>query len=69
MSTKRIALVTHDTRKEIMVEWVGRHRDLLREMAMFVAGATGRRITDVSKACSQSTADAVFYHLISERNV
>ncbi len=46
MKTKRIALVAHDARKDMMVEWVGQHRDVLSAMAIFATGTTGGRIVE-----------------------
>ena len=46
MSRKTIALVAHDARKDLMVDWVGRHRDVLSDMAIFTTGTTGARISE-----------------------
>ena len=46
MKTKRIALVAHDARKDMLVEWVGMHKDALSGMQIFATGTTGGRIAD-----------------------
>ncbi|MCP4317168.1 MAG: methylglyoxal synthase [Hyphomicrobiales bacterium] len=46
MNKKNIALVAHDARKDMMVDWVGRHRHALADMSIFATGTTGGRIAD-----------------------
>ena len=38
---KKIALVAHDARKPVMVEWVGRNLDILRHFELVATGTTG----------------------------
>ncbi len=40
----RFALVAHDTRKDEIVAWVGRHRDRWAWVAIYSTGTTGGRI-------------------------
>lgn len=46
MQQTRIALVAHDARKDMMVEWVGKHRNVLAGMTIFATGTTGSRIAE-----------------------
>ena len=43
---KRIALVAHDNRKEILLEWVKKHRDTLIKHKLYATGTTGKLIQD-----------------------
>ena len=38
---KKIALVAHDARKPIMVDWVGRNIDIFRQLDLVATGTTG----------------------------
>ncbi len=38
---KKIALVAHDARKPIMVDWVGRNLDIFRQLDLVATGTTG----------------------------
>lgn len=38
---KKIALVAHDARKPVMVEWVGRNLDIFRQLELVATGTTG----------------------------
>ncbi|MFO7298329.1 MAG: methylglyoxal synthase [Pseudomonadota bacterium] len=38
---KKIALVAHDARKPVMVEWVGRNLDVFRKLDLVATGTTG----------------------------
>lgn len=42
----RIALIAHDTLKDALVEWVGRHRAELARHQLLATGTTGGRILD-----------------------
>ena len=42
--TKTIALVAHDARKDLLVEWVGKHADRLGSASIVATGTTGGRI-------------------------
>ncbi len=39
---KKVALVAHDARKPIMVDWVGRNLDIFRQLDLVATGTTGR---------------------------
>ena len=39
---KRIALIAHDNRKRIMMEWANQNRELLTRHELFTTGTTGR---------------------------
>lgn len=43
-----LALVAHDDRKDDMVAWAARHRDLLAGMALVGTGTTGARVRDAT---------------------
>jgi len=43
---KTLALVAHDARKDMLVEWVGRHIDRLAGVDIVATGTTGGRIRD-----------------------
>jgi methylglyoxal synthase len=38
---KKVALVAHDARKPVLVEWVGRHLDVFRQLDLVATGTTG----------------------------
>ena len=40
----QIALVAHDAKKDVMIEWVGQHLNLLENENLFATGTTGGRI-------------------------
>ena len=44
--TKTIALIAHDARKDVLVEWVGRHTSHLAGVNIIATGTTGGRILD-----------------------
>lgn len=44
----RIALIAHDKKKDDMVEFVQRYRDIFASHELFATGTTGRIITEVS---------------------
>ncbi|MCL4766960.1 MAG: methylglyoxal synthase [Hyphomicrobiaceae bacterium] len=39
---KKVALVAHDARKPIMVDWVGRNLDIFRQLDLVATGTTGK---------------------------
>lgn len=41
-----VALIAHDARKDLMVEWVGRHLKQLTSIEIVATGTTGSRIAD-----------------------
>ncbi|WP_444929653.1 methylglyoxal synthase [Microbulbifer sp. SSSA002] len=43
-ATKRVALVAHDNRKDAMIQWCLRHRDLLKKHQLLATGTTGGKI-------------------------
>ena len=43
---KTLALVAHDARKDMLVEWVGRHIARLSDVDIVATGTTGGRIRD-----------------------
>jgi len=47
MARSTIALVAHDAKKGDLVEWVGRHRDILAPAKLYATGTTGGRVRDV----------------------
>ncbi|WP_419913342.1 methylglyoxal synthase [Hoeflea sp.] len=44
MSVNKIALVAHDACKDLMVQWVGKHINRLRQISVVATGTTGGRI-------------------------
>lgn len=42
----RLGLVAHDAKKDMLIDWIGRHIDLLRETKLFTTGTTGGRILE-----------------------
>ncbi|MEL6522238.1 MAG: methylglyoxal synthase [Pseudomonadota bacterium] len=44
--TARIALVAHDAKKDLMVEWAHRHVDVLGGFEIFATGTTGKRLSE-----------------------
>lgn len=42
----KIALVAHNEKKELMLEFVKKHKSLLQEHELFGTGTTGKMITD-----------------------
>ncbi|MEW5248811.1 methylglyoxal synthase [Microbulbifer discodermiae] len=40
-ASKRVALVAHDHRKQMLVDWCGRHRQLLQRHRLLATGTTG----------------------------
>ncbi len=45
---KSIALVAHDNRKSIMVDWCCRHREALQEHRLYATGTTGTLVAQAS---------------------
>jgi methylglyoxal synthase len=45
-TTKRIALVAHDNKKEDLVEWAYYNRTVLRDHELFATGTTGKLIEE-----------------------
>lgn len=43
---KKVALVAHDARKPVMVEWVGRNIDIFRQLELVATGTTGTVLLD-----------------------
>lgn len=43
---KKIALVAHDARKPMMLDWVGRHLDVFRQVDLVATGTTGKVLLD-----------------------
>lgn len=43
---RRIALIAHDARKPVLVEWVGRHLAVLEPQALIATGTTGARLLE-----------------------
>ena len=43
---KKIALVAHDARKPVMIEWVGRNIDIFRQLELVATGTTGTVLLD-----------------------
>lgn len=41
-----IALIAHDSRKPMLADWVGRHRDVLAPHLLLTTGTTGARIAE-----------------------
>lgn len=39
---KKYALVAHDARKPLMIEWVGRNLDIFRQLDLIATGTTGK---------------------------
>lgn len=48
-TTKRIALVAHDKRKEELLAWAKRNRELLAQHSLVATGTTGKIIEDELK--------------------
>jgi methylglyoxal synthase len=46
MHRRRIALIAHDARKPLLVDWVGRHLALLEPHALIATGTTGSRLLE-----------------------
>ena len=53
--TKTIALIAHDARKDILVEWVGKHTSRLAGVNIIATGTTGGRILDAHPALNVRT--------------
>ncbi|MEW8957174.1 methylglyoxal synthase [Clostridium sp.] len=43
----RIALIAHDKKKDDMIEFVRRYRDIFEEHQLFATGTTGRLLEDI----------------------
>ncbi|MGH1352227.1 MAG: methylglyoxal synthase [Methyloligellaceae bacterium] len=48
-STKNIALVAHDAKKDAMTEWAKRNADILSQHNLWATGTTGSRIAEATK--------------------
>jgi methylglyoxal synthase len=46
MTTRRIALVAHDHKKQDLLEWADHNRDLLTDHVLYATGTTGRMLSD-----------------------
>nr|WP_205739237.1 MULTISPECIES: methylglyoxal synthase [Halanaerobiaceae] len=46
MKIKRIALIAHDEKKSVMIEFAKKNRDLLRECDLVATGTTGKLINE-----------------------
>ena len=44
----RIALIAHDKKKDDMVEFVGRYRDVFEGHELFATGTTGRLVREIA---------------------
>ncbi len=43
---KKVALVAHDARKPMILDWVGRHLDIFRQLDLVATGTTGKILLD-----------------------
>ncbi len=43
---KKVALVAHDARKPLMLDWVGRHLDIFRQLDLVATGTTGKTLLE-----------------------
>jgi methylglyoxal synthase len=46
MTTRRIALIAHDRKKQDLLEWADYNSELLAEHTLFATGTTGRMLGD-----------------------
>jgi methylglyoxal synthase len=46
MTTRRIALVAHDHKKQDLLEWADHNRELLTDHVLYATGTTGRMLSD-----------------------
>jgi methylglyoxal synthase len=46
MTTRRIALIAHDHKKQDLLEWADYNREILIDHALFATGTTGRLLGD-----------------------
>src|SRR5580658_3282048 len=46
MTTRRIALVAHDHKKQDLMEWADHNRELLTDHVLYATGTTGRMLSD-----------------------
>jgi len=46
MPNDTIALIAHDQKKEAMVEFIGRHRDILATQKLVATGSTGKLLSE-----------------------
>ncbi|EQC49468.1 methylglyoxal synthase [Bacteriovorax sp. BSW11_IV] len=45
---KKIALVAHDKRKDDLIKWIEKHKDILKEHQLFATGTTGVKIENAT---------------------
>lgn len=43
---KRLALVAHDAKKDVLVRWAQKHAETLNSFTLFATGTTGGRMAD-----------------------
>jgi methylglyoxal synthase len=46
MTTRRIALVAHDHKKQDLLEWADYNQELLTDHVLYATGTTGRMLSD-----------------------
>lgn len=46
---KNIALVAHDNRKPLLIEWCSEHRDTLSKHNLFATGTSGSKVKDATQ--------------------
>jgi methylglyoxal synthase len=46
MTTRRIALIAHDRKKQDLLEWADHNSELLAEHMLYATGTTGRMLSD-----------------------
>jgi methylglyoxal synthase len=46
MTTRRIALVAHDHKKQDLLEWADHNQELLADHVLYATGTTGRMLSD-----------------------
>ena len=44
----RIALIAHDKKKEIMIEFVKKHKEILKNHELYATGTTGKKINEAT---------------------
>ncbi len=48
---KRIALVAHDNRKSMLIQWCQQHSSLLEGHTLFATGTTGVKLEQKKQCC------------------